>query len=204
MKEFEDSTLNKIYEEAKKEFLEKGFKTASLRNIVKSVGMTTGAFYGYYKSKEELFEALVNNQYIFLIESLTKTLHQINECALNGDVARIEKIVNDHFKNVLNYGYDNLIEFKLLLLCADGTKYENILDKLVDIQESCSNLYKDRLEKVSKLPNIDPKLEHVLVTGMFHTFSELFIHEMPLEKANNYIRDMITFYMAGWNKILSK
>ena len=52
-------TLENIHRAAKTEFLEKGYKDASLRNIVKSVGMTTGAFYGYYKSKEELFEAIV-------------------------------------------------------------------------------------------------------------------------------------------------
>ena len=51
------TTLENIHRAAKAEFLEKGYKDASLRNIVKSVGMTTGAFYGYYKSKEELFEA---------------------------------------------------------------------------------------------------------------------------------------------------
>ena len=33
------------------------------RNIVKNAGVTTGAFYGYYKSKEELFDALVGKQY---------------------------------------------------------------------------------------------------------------------------------------------
>ena len=53
------TTLENIHRAAKAEFLEKGYKDASLRNIVKSVGMTTGAFYGYYKSKEELFEAIV-------------------------------------------------------------------------------------------------------------------------------------------------
>ena len=53
------TTLERIHQAAKAEFLEKGYKDASLRNIVKSVGMTTGAFYGYYKSKEDLFEALV-------------------------------------------------------------------------------------------------------------------------------------------------
>ena len=31
---------------AKKEFMEKGFQAASLRNIVKTAGVTTGAFYG--------------------------------------------------------------------------------------------------------------------------------------------------------------
>ena len=53
-----ESTLTRIHQAAKTEFLEKDF-AEPLRNIVKSVGMTTGAFYGYYKSKEELFEALV-------------------------------------------------------------------------------------------------------------------------------------------------
>lgn len=57
------TTLENIHKAAKEEFLEKGFKGASLRNIVKTAGMTTGAFYGYYGSKEELFSALVGSQY---------------------------------------------------------------------------------------------------------------------------------------------
>ena len=55
----ETATLQKIHQVAIQEFLEKGFQGASLRNIVKEAGVTTGAFYGYYKSKEELFDALV-------------------------------------------------------------------------------------------------------------------------------------------------
>ena len=59
-------TLENIHRAAKAEFLEKGYKDASLRNIVKSVGMTTGAFYGYYKSKEELLKtSLVSIMNIF-------------------------------------------------------------------------------------------------------------------------------------------
>ena len=61
------TTLENIHRAAKAEFLEKGYKDASLRNIVKSVGMTTGAFYGYYKSKEELFEAIVGEHYDCLL-----------------------------------------------------------------------------------------------------------------------------------------
>ena len=57
MNETSQTTLDLILEAAAKEFLAKGFQSASLRNIVKTVGMTTGAFYGYFKSKEELFEA---------------------------------------------------------------------------------------------------------------------------------------------------
>ena len=53
MSEVEQTTLNLILSAAMQEFLKKGFKSASLRNIVKTAGVTTGAFYGYYDSKED-------------------------------------------------------------------------------------------------------------------------------------------------------
>ena len=47
MSEAEKTTLELIHQAAREEFLDKGFKSASLRNIVKKAGVTTGAFYGY-------------------------------------------------------------------------------------------------------------------------------------------------------------
>ena len=44
MSETERSTLELIHTAAKTEFMEKGFQAASLRNIVKTAGVTTGAF----------------------------------------------------------------------------------------------------------------------------------------------------------------
>lgn len=44
MSEPERNTLELIHGAAKAEFMEKGFQAASLRNIVKTAGVTTGAF----------------------------------------------------------------------------------------------------------------------------------------------------------------
>ena len=52
-------TQRKILVIGKKEFLEKGFKDASLNKIVAEAGFTKGAFYGYYPDKTALFEDLV-------------------------------------------------------------------------------------------------------------------------------------------------
>ena len=49
----------KIQEAARAEFLDKGFQGTSLWQIVKNAGVTTGAFYGYFSSKEAPFNALV-------------------------------------------------------------------------------------------------------------------------------------------------
>ena len=59
MEEKSSDTLEKIQQAALEEFSEKGFLGASLRQIVKNAGVTTGAFYGYFSSKEALFNALV-------------------------------------------------------------------------------------------------------------------------------------------------
>lgn len=48
----EQTTLDLIRSAAMQEFLEKGFKSASLRNIVKTAGVTTGAFTGILRARK--------------------------------------------------------------------------------------------------------------------------------------------------------
>ena len=79
MSEAEQTTLNLIFSAAMQEFLKKGFQSASLRNIVKTAGVTTGAFYGYYNSKEDLFEALVGEHYDFLLDCFCKAQKEFAE-----------------------------------------------------------------------------------------------------------------------------
>ena len=59
MEEKSSATLKNILLAAMEEFSDKGFLGASLRQIVKKAGVTTGAFYGYFSSKEALFTAIV-------------------------------------------------------------------------------------------------------------------------------------------------
>ena len=59
MEEKSSTTLENIFRAAMEEFSDRGFLGASLRQIVKRAGVTTGAFYGYFSSKEALFNAIV-------------------------------------------------------------------------------------------------------------------------------------------------
>lgn len=51
MKE-EKETKERLLISAKKEFVEKGYLQASLRNICKNAGVTTGALYFFFQDKE--------------------------------------------------------------------------------------------------------------------------------------------------------
>lgn len=52
-----------ILQTALKLFLKNSYKEVSLRDIVDEVGLTKGAFYHYYNSKDELFEDVVKYFY---------------------------------------------------------------------------------------------------------------------------------------------
>ena len=54
-----EKTVEKIKQAAVEEFLEKGYTKASLRTICKAAGVTTGAMYFSFESKEALFRAIL-------------------------------------------------------------------------------------------------------------------------------------------------
>ncbi len=54
-----EETHKRIIDSAYQFFLENGFERANLRDLCRDAGITTGALYRHFASKEELFSALV-------------------------------------------------------------------------------------------------------------------------------------------------
>lgn len=201
----ERTTLELIHEAAKAEFLKKGFKSASLRNIVKTAGVTTGAFYGYYDSKEALFEALVGGQYETLMGCFRRAQEEFAALPAEEQPDHMGDISGQCMHEMLLYAYENLEEFKLLLCCAEGTRFAGMIDEMVEIEVKGTHDYQAVLGKLGyDTPAIDPRLEHILITGMFRAFFELVIHEMPLKEAEEYLTELREFYTAGWMKIMGQ
>ncbi len=205
MSETEQTTLNAILSTAEKEFREKGFLSASLRNIVKTAGVTTGAFYGYFKSKEELFEALVGEQYEYFLNCFIKAQTDFADLPLEEQPEMLGNISGACMHEMLHYAYEHLSAFKLILCSSEGTRFSGLVDKMVEIETEGTHEYLKVLEALGRpSPPIDEHLEHILITGMFNTFFELIIHEMPLERAEHYLKEMRAFYTAGWMKIMGQ
>ena len=199
------TTLERIHQAAKMEFLKKGFRSASLRNIVKSAGMTTGAFYGYYRSKEELFGTLVGEHYDYLIGRFKDAQKEFSDLPHEQQPEAMSRISGACMFDMLHYAYSHLEECRLILCCAEGTKFSGLIDEMVEIETESTHAYQSVLNELGRpSPPVDPALEHILITGMFHTFFELIIHEMPLPDAENYVKEMRAFYTAGWMKIMGQ
>lgn len=203
MQDKELSTLQVILITGKNEFLEKGYSGASLRNIAREAGVTTGAFYGYFKSKAELFDALVAEPYSGFLAIYNGAQKAFADQPYEKQAVSVGEISGECMVELLDYAYDHMDAFKLILCCSEGTKYERLIDDMVDIEVKATHDYIKVLRSMGKsVPNIDPVLEHILITGMFNAFFEMIIHEMPRADAQEYLKEMRAFYTAGWFKIM--
>lgn len=197
------NTLQNILNAGKKEFLEKGFRAASLRNIVKEAGVTTGAYYGYFKSKEELFEYLVGSAAKTFLDKFNEAQNTFSELPHEEQPDNMGEISGDCMMWMVDYMYEHFDAFKLLLCCAEGTEYEDFIHTLVKIETEATYRFQDVLKELGReVRTIDSQLEHILVSGFFSGFFEIIIHDMPKEKAVLYTKELREFYTAGWKKIM--
>lgn len=198
-----NSTLQKILEAAKREFLEKGFLSASLRNIVKEAGVTTGAFYGYYQSKEELFCALVDEPAKNILGKFREAQNTFANLPPQMQTEQMGKISGDCIDWMVEYIYEHFDAVKLLICSAEGTKYDQFIHTMVEIEIEGTHHFVQVLEQLGqKTKTIEEKLEHILVSGLFHGFFEIVRHDMPKKQAMQYVKELREFYTAGWKKIM--
>ena len=141
------TTLDLIYQAAMEEFLDKGFKSASLRNIVKTAGVTTGAFYGYFDSKEALFEALVQEQYDWMLDCFRKAQREFADLPQQEQPDQLGTISGVCMYDMLLYAYEHLERFKLILCHSEGTRFSDLIDTMVEIETKGTHDYLEVLKK---------------------------------------------------------
>ncbi len=203
MSEYEQTTLEKILAVACQEFLQKGFQGASLRSIVKGAGVTTGAFYGYFKSKEELFDALVREQYAHILAMYQSILDDFRALPVEEQCANMTEYTMAGMTEMTDYVYDHLAAFRLILCCSEGTRYEQLIDDMTQMDRDATRDFSETMTAYGMKPGIvHPQLAHMLTSGMFYAYFEMVVHEIPKENTGAYIEQLVSFYEAGWKKIM--
>lgn len=206
MHEGDNSTQKRILEAAKTEFLEKGFRNASLRNIVKVAGVTTGAFYGYYSNKEALFSALVEPHAAAIMGNFVKTQDAFSQLPDAEQPSHMGMESGEYLSWLVDYVYDDPDHYtamKLIICCSEGTPYQNFIHQMVEVEVDATYLFLDTLRRLgNQVPPIDRQLCHIVSSGMFSGMFEVVVHDMPKEQAKNYVTALRKFYQAGWRELM--
>ena len=205
MEERSTATLEKIQQAALAEFLDKGFLGASLRQIVKNAGVTTGAFYGYFSSKEALFNAIVEPHAAALMGRFMEAQTTFAELP--------EKEQPEHMGLESGRCVDWMVDYicahrepvKLLLCCAEGTSYEHFVHNRVEAEVEYTQRYMEVLRRLGRdIPVLDKSLCHIIASGMFNGIFEIVVHDMPRDQAMQDVDQLRAFYTAGWSKLMGE
>ena len=203
MVESSSATLEKIQQAALTEFLDKGFLSASLRQIVKNAGVTTGAFYGYFSCKEALFASIVEPHAAAL---MGRFMEAQTSFAGRPEAEQPEHMGEDSescLDWMVDYICQNREPVKLLLCRAEGTGYESFVHNMVEVEVEYTLRYMEVLRRLGRrVPTLSRSLCHIIASAMFHGHFEVVIHDMPYEQALRDVKQLRAFYTAGWLELV--
>ena len=205
MEEKSPDTLERIQQAALEEFSEKGFLGASLRQIVKNAGVTTGAFYGYFSSKEALFASIVEPHAAALMGRFMQAQTGFAELPEKEQPAHMGESSGRYVEWMVDYICQHREPVKLLLCRADGTSYEHFIHNMVEVEVESTLRYMEVLRRLAKnIPPLNRSLCHIIASGMFNGLFEIVIHDMPREQAFQDVTQFRSFYTAGWLELMGQ
>ena len=197
-----DGVYEAVLECAKKEFLEKGYKDASLRTIAQEAGTSTSSIYTRFGDKEGMFRAIVEpaaEEMRRMFLEIQENFHQLDDSVQQNEMGRY---TSRHQMELLDYIYDHFDEFRLLLSGAEGTQFACFLDELVDIEVDYTYKYMEVIGCESvKSGLVTEDFIHIIVTAYFNGMFEVVRHNMGRNAARRYVKMLNDYHMAGFGTV---
>jgi AcrR family transcriptional regulator len=214
--ENEKETKKKLLECAMKEFSEKGYMKASIRNICKEAGVTTGALYFFFKDKEDLFGNLVEET-LFGLNNIIEQ-HFMEEAiateALSGQEISIAALAaaqgfDDDMaiaREVIRYLFKHKEVIELLLTKSQGSCYENLSDQMVDkVEVHYTKMYIAMKGYKSKkeLTKEDKFIIHWMSHDQIDIFIHIATHCKNAKEGERQMENMMAYMIGGWYGVIN-
>lgn len=198
-----EATIKRILQSASVEFKKYGFEQTSVRTIAKNAGVTPGAIYKHFESKEDIFRAIVNPTLEHLYKRNRELTNQaIKEIKLNG-LEGFEKKSGNSNEELLGFIYQNASVFNLLFNCSQGTEFESIRNDLVNLEvQGAKKLIAVLKEKGIAVNELKDDELHILYTMVCTPLFEIITHQYTYNESLNFIDMMEAAMNFGWERII--
>lgn len=195
----ESKTREKLIESAKKQFLEHGYMKASLRKICADAGVTTGALYFFFEDKEDLFGAIVEEPLEGLILMLKRHFAE-DETELSEPLI-YEHSAGDHDEMtalLIRHLYKNYDAFMLLLTGSQGSRYEDCVDRIVDMTDQAYIAIAGKMAEGLNGKKVNHYMSHWLTHMSIDAFIHLLTHEKDERRAMKNMKIIMDYIVKGW------
>lgn len=201
MKQDKDTKI-KLLASARKEFLEKGYMNASLRNICKNAGVTTGALYFFFQDKADLYASLVKDT--------VDTIYAVMNAHFMGESKQAEAGAFSHLgemdgskdledtQRIIHIMYEHREDVLILLTKSQGSPYEGVLDRFIETAEKHYINMARQMELLNPTKKIDDRLLHWLSHQMIEVFVYMITHIEDEQQAIKFMEQSVSYMMAGW------
>ena len=196
-----EKTHQMILESALKTFKEIGFRNASIRNICRDAGVTNGAFYAHFESKDDLFAALVSEK----LSVFNETYQEMSEINIRSvdDIIRMFDMSYSSIETLIHYVYSERDVFTLILKSSDGTSYEHFISDLIN--EECKNtmIFLESAKKFMKRPeNISERIIRMGASMVINSMLDAFLEGVSEEDNIRETKIASDFCIAGYKELL--
>lgn len=186
---------------AKKEFLEKGYMKASIREICKQAGVTTGALYFFFQNKEDLFAELVEQPFQMILELVGNHFKHENEI-MKDLCDRYDMYTDcidmDMTKELVELLYRYEEEFYLIVAKSHGSRFEFCVQQLIEKAEQHYKKLIDYLQYRQQKKKVEPYVVHWIAHSQTEFFVNMIADKIPKEEALKSLDGMVRFSACGW------
>lgn len=200
-----EGVAERIVDAAKREFLDKGYVDASLRTIAAEADTSTNSIYVRFGDKEGLFSAIVEPVLNGMTERFIRIQEKFHLMTPEEQAERMPKYADGGTSELIDYMYEHLEEFRLLLDASYGTRFHNFVDELVRIEVEYTYKFMEAVGYSDKFGDaVTQKLLHIVTTSRFESIFEIIRHGMSREEATEYIELLIRYHRCGFIEIFGK
>ena len=196
------TTRDNLIREAKKEFMLRGYMKASLRNICKNAGVTTGALYFFFENKEALFSEIVDTPAKILQAEIEK--HFENEEKGFGErTGAGEMLDQEAAERIIHFLFAYYDEFILILEKSQGTEYEHIVDRLVTMVDQQNRKIAGDYSRAAGTEAPSDFMIHWVSHNQVQAFMHIFTHAGSEEEAMKHTKEMTAYLRGGWFSVVN-
>lgn len=200
-----EGVAERIVDAAKREFLDKGYVDASLRTIAAEADTSTNSIYVRFGDKEGLFSAIVEPVLNEMTERFIRIQERFHLMTPEEQAERMPKYADGGTSELIDYMYEHLEEFRLLLDASYGTRFHNFVDELVRIEVEYTYKFMEAAGYSDKFGDaVTQKLLHIVTTSRFESIFEIIRHGMSREEATEYIELLSRYHRCGFIEIFGK
>ncbi|SEE79978.1 DNA-binding transcriptional regulator, AcrR family [Rhodococcus jostii] len=183
------ATRAQIVRGAAEMFEKQGFVGASLGTIIENTGLTKGALYFHFKSKEELARCIVAEQHATSIASV--------EAIGREEASAIEQIVMLCHEMARQIVHDPIVRAGIRITLELSADDHGPADPYLDWINTCEHLARRAVDQGDLAPDIDPPRFARFVIGAFtgvQTVSQVLAQRTDLEQR---VDDMWGYLLPG-------